>query len=163
MAQKFPCRNGSTRPNTAENGSRNGSAIVTKSLLSPNIRCCGRSWVRNEDMSAEIVYSLNKIVHSSNEITYNTNQSAHPMNVISFSSNENMLSWIENASQLGKDVRLKYTMNLTVSPHWCWWFSRGETTSVTVVVPQEGLIMGGQIWHDSPASVPSTAHCLPQA
>ena len=37
---------------------------MTKSLSSPDIRCCGKSWALSEDMSAEIVYSLNKIVHS---------------------------------------------------------------------------------------------------
>ena len=31
------------RPKTAENGCRIGSAVVTKSLSSPNICCCGRS------------------------------------------------------------------------------------------------------------------------
>ena len=51
-------------------------------------------------MSAEIVYSLNQIVHSLDEITYKSTQSAHLMNEIT-------LSWIENASQLGKDVRVQ--------------------------------------------------------
>ena len=38
-----PCRNGSARPQTAENGCRIGSAVVPKFLSSPDIRCCGRS------------------------------------------------------------------------------------------------------------------------
>ena len=38
-----PCRNGSAGPKTAENGCHNGSVIVTKSLPSPDIRCCGGS------------------------------------------------------------------------------------------------------------------------
>ena len=72
-----PCRNGSAGPKTAENGCRNGSTVVTKSLSSPDICCCGGSGARSEDMSAEIVYTLNKIVYSLNEITYKSNQSTN--------------------------------------------------------------------------------------
>ena len=80
----------------------------------------------SEDMSAEIVYSLNKIVQSSNKIAYKSNQSAHPMNEITFSSNETCYPGLEMHPNLGKMSGYKYTANLTVSLCWHWWFSRGE-------------------------------------
>ena len=63
--------------------------------------------MRSEDMSAEIVYSLNKIVHSSNEIAYKSNQSAHPMSEIAFSSNETCCPGSRMRPNLGKDVRVQ--------------------------------------------------------
>ena len=58
-------------------------------------------------MSAEIVYSLNKIVHSSNEIAYKLNQGAHLMNEIAFSSNETCYPGLRMRPNLGKDVRVQ--------------------------------------------------------
>ena len=58
-------------------------------------------------MSAEIVYSLNKIVHSSNEIAYKSNQSAHLMSEIAFSSKETCFPGLKMRPNLGKDVRVQ--------------------------------------------------------
>ena len=124
-----PCRNGFAGPKTTENGCHNGSAIVTKYLLSPDIRCCG-AWVCSKDMSAVIVYSLNKTVHSSNKITYKSNQSAHPRNEIAFSSNETCYPGLRMHPNLGKTSGYKYKTNLTVNLRWRWWFSRRGTISV---------------------------------
>ena len=64
--------------------------------------------MRSEDMSAEIVYSLNKIVHSLNEIAYKSNQSAHLMNKIAFSSNETCYPGLRMRPNLGKTTGYKY-------------------------------------------------------
>ena len=58
-------------------------------------------------MSAEIVYSLNKIIYSSNEIAYKSNQSAHLMNEIAFSSNETCYPGLRKRPSLGEDVRVQ--------------------------------------------------------
>ena len=63
--------------------------------------------MRSEDMSAEIVYSLSKIVHSLNEIAYKSNQSTHLMNKIAFSLNETCYSGLRKRPSLGKDVRVQ--------------------------------------------------------
>ena len=102
-------------------------------------------------MSAEIIYSLSKIIHSLNEIAYKSNQSTPPMNENAFSINETCYPGLRMHPNLGKMSGYKYTTNLTVNPRWCWRFSRKGTISVTVSVPRGGvIIMGAQIWHDSP-------------
>ena len=58
-------------------------------------------------MSAEIFYSLNKIVHSSNEIVYKSNQSAHLTNEIAFLSNETCYPGLRMWPNLGKDVKVQ--------------------------------------------------------
>ena len=63
--------------------------------------------MRSKDMSAEIVYSLNKIVYSSNEIAYKSNQSAHLMNEIALSSNKTCYPGLRKRHSLGKDVRVQ--------------------------------------------------------
>ena len=91
--------------------------------------------MRSKDMSAKIVYSMNKIVHSSNKIVNELNQSAHLTNEITFSSNKTCYPGLRVLPILGKTSGYKYTTNLTVSPRWHWLFSRGGTISVTVSVP----------------------------
>ena len=137
----FPHRNGSAGPKTAENGCCNGSAVVTKSILSPNIRCCDGSLARSEDMSVEIVYSLNKIIHSSTEIAYKKNQSTHLMNEITFSWNETRYPGLRMRPNLGKTPGYKYTTNLTINPRWQ--FSRGRTISVAASVLRGAKLWGG--------------------
>ena len=60
---------------------------------------------RSEDMSAEIVYSWNKIIHSLKEIIYKSNQSqSNGRNCLFIEQN---LHVIENVSELGKDVSVQ--------------------------------------------------------
>ena len=101
-------------------------------------------------MSAEIVYSLNKIVHSSNETAYKLNQSAHLINEIAFSSNETCYPELRMCPNSGKMSRYKYTPNLTVH---IGNLAEGEPFQLLFRFRRRPNYGGGGIWHDIPCCV----------
>ena len=76
-----------------------------------------------------------------NRLKIESNCPSNKQNCLSL--NETCYPGLRMCPNLGKMSGYKYMANLIVSLHWRWWFSRGGTISVTVLVLQGGLIMGG--------------------
>lgn len=120
MPYKFFLAKWFCRAKMTKNGYRNGSVVLTMSLLSPIFNMMfDMFWMCNEDISNEIVHPSNKIVYLSNKIAYPLNETVHQ---IVYSLTDTCNPGSRMCANLRKTSEHNYIKNRTVDQRYCWWF-----------------------------------------